>query len=291
MNQAAAAKPTPIIKLIGDACQEVLADRDRLPSMPDVTFRIRDAMQSPDWSIGTVATIIKSDPGTTTYLLKIANSVLFGGVSRVTEVEIAVARIGMESTRNLVTAHALRSMFVTSSPVLGAVMKQTWQNSSRLAAVSAVLAGYCPHVAPERALLAGLLQDIGVLPILNVLKRFEQQITDDAQIRGAIERYAAQVGMVLLMQWGFEKDMIEVARSRCSWFRDHERSGDLADAVLIARLHANTLWNRNEELPRIDEVPAFARLPLGDLSPEGSLECLLENEDSIDEVMSTLGAS
>ena len=291
MNQAAAARPTPIIKLIGDACQEVLANRDSLPSMPDVAFRIRSAMESPDWSIGTVATIIKSDPGTTTYLLQIANSALYSGVSRVTELEIAVARIGMQSTRNLVMAHALRSMFVTKSPVLGTLMKQTWQTSARLAAVSAVLAGYCPHVAPERALLAGLLQDIGVLPILNVLKRFDQQITDDAQIRGAIERYAAQVGMVLLMQWDFENDMIEVARSRCSWFRDHELAGDLADVILIARLHANSIWDKNEELPRIDEVPAFTRLPLGDLSPEGSLECLLENESAINEVMRTLGAS
>lgn len=290
MPQARSVQPTPIITLIGDACREVLANRESLPSMPDVAIRVHEAMKSPNWSINTVASIIKGDPGTTTYLLQIANSALYSSVSQITEVEIAVARIGMDDTRNLVMAHALKSMFVTNSPFLDSLMRENWRTSARLAALSAVLARSCPNFSPERALLAGLLQDIGVLPILNVLKRFESQLTNEAQVKQAIERYAAQVGMVLLKQWGFEPEMVEVARSRCDWHRDPKPTADLADLVLIARLHGDIIWGNAADHPKIGEIPAASKLPLGELREDSSLECLHEDEASVLEVMRLLGA-
>ncbi len=62
MNQATSVKPTPVITLISDVCREVLANRTSLPSMPDVAARIHGAMQNPNWSVTTVAAIIKGDP-------------------------------------------------------------------------------------------------------------------------------------------------------------------------------------------------------------------------------------
>lgn len=291
MSQSLAVKPTPIITLIGDACREILANRESLPSMPDVAVRIHAAMNSPNWSISTVAAIIKGDPGTTTYLLQVANSPLYRGITRIAEVDIAVARIGVKNTRNLVMAHALRSMFVTESPLLGTLMRQTWQSSARLAALCAVLARQCPKFSPERALLAGLLQDIGVLPILKVLKRFEQQLSDQMQVQSAVERYASQVGMVLLQQWGFETDMVEVARSRGDWHRDRQSSPDMADLVLIARLHGNIVWENGDGFPKIGDLPAFAKLPVGKLRADSSVEFLHDNEAAVIEAMHLLGVA
>ncbi len=289
MNQAPSVKPTPVISLIADVCHEVLADRTSLPSMPDVAARIHGAMQNPNWSIRAVASIIQGDPGTTTYLLQIANSALYSGVTPILDVERAISRIGMDSARNLVMAHTLRSMFVTPSRLLGALMRRTWQTSARLAALSAVLADRCPHFSPERALLAGLLQDIGVLPILNALNSYHKQLTDEAQVYKAVERYTAQVGMVLLKQWDFEPDMVEVARSRCDWHRDPQPFADMADLVLIARLHSNIVWGKDEDLPKINSVPAFSKLPLGELRSLSSLECLHEEEASVKNLMRALG--
>jgi len=290
MNQSLAVKPTPIITLIGDACREVLANRDSLPTMPDVAIRVHRAMKSQNWSINSVAAIIKGDPGTTTYLLQIANSALYSGVTPITEVEMAVARIGMANTRSLVMAHTMRSMFVTDSRILGALMRQTWQRSARLAALSAVLARHCSQFPPERALLAGLLQDIGTLPILKVLKNFEQQLTDKQKVQQAIDRYSPQVGMVLLKQWGFEADMIEVARSRGDWQRNNQPAADLADLILIARLHGDIVSGEVENLPNIEDVPAVSKLPVGELRPDSSLDCLHEKDNAVRAVMQMLGA-
>ena len=95
MVQALAAQPrsTPIVTLISDACRKILSDRASLPSMPDVAARIHDAMASPNWSISSVAAIIKGDPGTTAYLLRVANNALYRGVTPIRDVEQAVARL------------------------------------------------------------------------------------------------------------------------------------------------------------------------------------------------------
>ena len=289
MNQALKAKPTPLITLISDICRKILANRASLPSMPDVAARIHSAMASPNWSIGTIATIIKGDPGTTTYLLQISNSAMYPGVTPIREVELAIARIGMDNTRSLVMGHALRSMFVTRSQMLGALMRRTWQTSARLAAFSSVLARHCSSLSPERALLAGLLQDIGSLPILNVLKQYQDQLDDEAQILSAVERYSPQVGMVLLKQWGFEPDMVEVASSRGDWLRDPEPTPELADLVLLACLHDRIVQGESEGLPRIDEIPAFAKFSVGDLRPDSSLEVLNAEQASVTDVMRALG--
>ncbi len=290
MSQAVKAKSTPIITLISQSCQELLTNQASLPSMPDVAARIHGALASPNWSISTIAAIIKGDPGTTTYLLRMANSAMYSGVEPIREVERAISRLGMDTTRSLVMAHALRSMFVTRSKMLAGLMRQTWEASARLAAMSAVLARQCTRMSPERALLAGLLQDIGVLPILNVLNRYQDQLTDEAQVLGVLDRYTPSVGQVLMKQWDFEPDMVEVARSRGDWLRDPGPNPDLADLVLIARLHDHICEGRADGLPRIDEVPAFRKFPLGGMLPDSSLELLHEERASVDDVMVALGA-
>jgi HD-like signal output (HDOD) protein len=280
----------PIATLITDACAKLLSNQTSLPSMPAVAARIHDAMASPNWSMRTIATIIKSDLGTTTYLLQVANSALYAGTSPVRQVEQAIARLGINTTRHLVMAHAVRSTFVTRSALLTSLMQRTWASSTRLAALSGVLAKHCSSFRPESATLAGLLQDIGVLPILNVLNRYHEQLSSEDHVLRAMDKFAPPVGTILLTRWGFDADMVEVARSRGNWLRDPQPSADLADVVLVARLHANiTSSNPVQNLPRIDTVPAFAKLPLGNLRPDGSIAVLHDEQAAIDDLMSSLG--
>jgi HD-like signal output (HDOD) protein len=172
-------------------------------------------------------------------------------------------------------------------------MQRTWASSTRLAALCGVLAKHCSSFRPESATLAGLLQDIGVLPILNVLNPYHEQLANEARVLGAIDKFAPPVGTILLTRWGFEADMVEVARSRGNWLRDPQPAADLADLVLVARLHANltsgTSGDEARHSLRVDAVPAFAKLPLGDLRPDGSVALLHDEEAAINELMGSLG--
>jgi HD-like signal output (HDOD) protein len=105
----------------------------------------------------------------------------------------------------------------------------------------------------------------------------------------AVERYAPQVGMVLLKHWDFEPDMVEVARSRRDWLRNPQPTAELADLVLLARLHDEIAQGKTDGLPKIDEVPAFAKFSFGSLREDSSLEFLHEEADAVKDVTRALG--
>lgn len=289
MVQSSAVRQARVSGFFAKIYREIIADKAGLPSMPDLALRIRAAMQRPSNSAATVSRIVQADPGTAAYLIRVANSALYGGVARIQNVEHAVSRLGMETTRNLVTAHALRSMFRTRSPVLARVMKETWRKSAKVAALASIVAHRCRGFVADRAMLAGLLQDIGVLPLLNALERSKQPLPDAERIAGVIDLFAGKVGAVLLEHWEFDEAFVEVARSREDWWRNPRLEADLADIVLVARLHASIGGERMQHLPLINEVPAFLKLPLGGLDPAESLKFLREAESDVREVMQMLG--
>ena len=268
---------------------EIMADKTLLPTMPEVAVRMRAAMNDPKYDIGAIARIVQADAGVSAYLVRMANSALFRGNTPSKDVPAAVMRLGMNLTRNVVIAHTLRSMFRIRSEALAGVMQDMWTRSARLAALSAVLAKRAGGFSPDRALLAGLIQDIGALPILNALERRKDEPPTAERVHATIEELASKVGTTLLRHWNFDDELIEVVRSRREWFRDPGRRADLADLVLIARLHAYIGTPESKRCPRIDHVPAFAKLPLGPLGPDESLALLAEAESEVREVADMLG--
>ena len=283
-------RTTPIHGLLARIVHDIFTDRANLPSMPDVALSIRRSMQQPNCSAASVARAIKTDPGTTAYLVRIANSALYRGAAAIEGIENAVVRLGLETTRNLVTAYAIRAMFNTKSSAINQVMQTNWRASAQRAALSSVIAAHCGTEDPDRAMLAGLLQDIGVLPLLRGID-VRGLSPDIAQLENTLGAFASKVGVTLLEHWGFDEQMIEVARSRKDWWRDPQPSADLADIVLIARLHAAVGAQDMHEAPKINEVPAYGKLPLGDIGPDESLAFLREADAEVNELMQVLGVN
>jgi len=66
-----------------------------------------------------------------------------------------------------------------------------------------------------------------------------------------------------------------------------DRAG-LVDLVQVAHLHALVRHGDLARLPRIDEMPAFRKLALGNLSPQLSLRVLDESGVQVQELRSLL---
>ena len=115
------------------------------------------------------------------------------------------------------------------------------------------------------------------------------RLPDLERVRSTIDTFSPKVGAVLLQHWEFGEETIEVARSRDDWWRNPGPEADLADVVLLARLHASFGNGALQELPLINEVPAFFKLPLGDLGPDASLQFLRDAESDVQDLMRMLG--
>ncbi|NOZ11634.1 MAG: HDOD domain-containing protein [Gammaproteobacteria bacterium] len=267
---------------------EYMSDSLILPGMPDIAIRVREVTQDPRNSIDVVAKVVQIDPALTARLIQVANSPIYRGHAQIDNCRAAITRLGLHITRNLVMSFSLHNVFRTQSSVLKKRMAELWEHSSQVAAISFVLAGRSPGFDANRAMLAGLVHDIGVLPVLSHVEAFPELASNREDLDKAIEALRPQVGSMVLRKWRFSSDLVRVALEAEDWDRDPDTQPDYCDIVLMAQLHSFIGTPRMHECPCLNSVPAFHKLLLGELSPRLSLAILDEAGEDVAEALQLL---
>ena len=185
----------------------------------------------------------------------------------------AIVRLGMQTTKQLVTSFTLRELFKAKSPVLKKRMDTLWQHSIEIAAVCFVLAKHARGVDPEQGLLAGLLHDIGTVPILMYAEQYDTLVNDSQLLEKTIKELKTELGGVILKRWSFSEEMINATQHSENWRYQHEGGADITDLVIVAHLHQ--LMGSAEKAAQLEKVPAFRRLFPGEL-PFNQLTAILE---------------
>ncbi len=256
-----------------------------LPSLPDVALKIRRAIEDENSDADEVVKIINMDQSLVIKILQTANSVIYNtSGKRIESSKVACTRIGSEKLSNIVMSHSMKSLFKTDVDVLKSKMKSAWQRSIKIAAISSVLARLTPGFDPEKALLAGLLINIGSVAVLNNLGNSPEVIKDQKLLDSIVFDLQSEVGEALLVKWDFPEELIEVVKHSTDWFKDDSEKPDYSDIINIAQLHAYLGSSFQDKLPKINEVPAFNKLALGKLSPEMSLQILDKSQEEIEQI-------
>lgn len=253
---------TPLIEQIrADLLQAIENDAVVLPTLPEVALEIREAASDPDVNIAMLATIIENDSSIAARILRVANSSLLRGLQPINDVKGAIGRIGLGYTSTLVTTLAMQQIFLSTKESLNQRMRSIWVQSTDVAAISYTLAKSQLHLKPELATLAGIIHQIGALPILSYavgrgFLRDHPELLDQALLE-----LSPEVGRRILEVWGFAQELIVVPEGCADFSRDIEKA-DYADIVTVARLQ--TYVGTQHPLAEVDwaEVTAFTRLGL-----------------------------
>ncbi len=271
-------------RICEDFSNALSQNRLDLPGMPEVAARISSHIDSPNATSDSISRIVQSDPSITARLIQVANSVALGARTPVRTCKDAVTRLGRNSTRELVTSFVLKGLFRARSAKIKKRMQALWRHSTQVAALCHVLTRHCPGFDPARALLIGLVHDIGIIPLLTHAHRYPELMEDDEQLERTTQRLRGEVGAMTLESWSFDEEIVTAVREAENWLRDDSKEADYTDILLIAQLHAYLGTPEMSQLPRIDEVPAFTKLALGTLSPRMSLVILDEAKQEIDQM-------
>lgn len=264
---------------------ELRSNQLTLPSVPDVAWKVRRTVDREDSTADHVASAISADPAMAAKLVRACNSPLYRGFSDVRNVREAVVRLGMRTTRQLVTVFSMREVFKTRQASLQKEMDKLWRHSREVAALCWVLADSATAINPEEALLAGLLHDIGVVPVLVQAEHHVNLFADQANLEHAISELRADVGTAILESWSFPANFLEATRHAEDWRHEsRENAPQLVDIVIVAQLHAMIGSSQNSSLPPFDEVPAYRRLGELELNASRSLQLLTEARARVDEV-------
>lgn len=258
-----------------------------LPSLPEIMLQIRTVVGNPKASLASIAKIINTDPSVAARIFKVANSVVYRRDRDISNLTQAVTRLGVNLVRTLVDSHAITQMFGAPSGPLKPFYIDLYIHSLQVAAHAYALAKNYTQVDPELALMAGLVHDIGFLPMSRCADSFPELKNQPEQLIQLMNRLHTQVGEMVLRSWRFPEEIIQASRDHENLDRTDSHKADLTDVIIAA----NIIIHRNTQHPhaKLDwtALPAFRKL--GFMRNE-DLERLSELQADIEHAMYMLGS-
>ena len=133
------------------------------PTSIDVALKIQRALDDPECHMETAARLVVGEPLLAARVVAIANSVAYNRSGQnISDVRIAVSRIGLRTLRTLATALATRQMAgAPKDPEIRAVAARLWEHTAHVAALAHVIARRVTHLDPETAMFAGIVHEVG----------------------------------------------------------------------------------------------------------------------------------
>jgi len=273
-------------KFLSDFFNDLNANRVVLPTLPEVAMQVRKAVGDPQATATKIERIINTDPALSAKLLKVVNSPAYRGTSPVTNLRMAITRLGTNMVRNLATSLVMEQLYQTqSTEAIKQRLKDQWQHSTKVATLSQIIAKRFTKLKSDEAMLAGLIHDIGVLPVLNRAGLIPELLQDENTLDTVIQKLHTMIGPAVLDEWGFAPYLVAVAAEHEQINEQRDGEVDHVDVVIVANLHS--YLGTGHRLAKInwDEVPAFARLGI---TPDESISVMEEAKEEMREMQGIL---
>ena len=249
---------------VNELIEDLESGNLQLPTLPEVALRVRDVVDDENASANQIADIIAQDAALSARLLQVANSPLYRGRQEIDRLSMVVSRLGNKLVRNLVTSQVMKQMFQATNDMVDKRLRDVWEHSVQVAAIARALAANTPGVMPDQAMLAGLLHDIGTLPILYRAEERDELLETPGLLDELILRLHTRIGGAILKHWKFPDMLVAVAAEHENLERDHPGPADLIDVVQVANLQSHMDTDHPLAIVDWSSVSAFQRLGLDD---------------------------
>ncbi|MGM0769207.1 MAG: HDOD domain-containing protein [Pseudomonadota bacterium] len=134
----------------------------QLPSLPEITLRALEACHQ-DQSYRQISNIVSADTALVARVLALANSALYGPVSRIRSVDQALLRLGTRRFHTLVLTAALRQLLFELGADQWQQLRDFWRHSLTTALTARALATLTRFPEPDQAFMLGMLHNVGEL--------------------------------------------------------------------------------------------------------------------------------
>ena len=227
-----------------------------LPSMPEVALRVREVAEDDEVDAQSISKIIGTDAALAATMIKVSNSALFSTKHPSTNLVQAITRMGIRYSCTLAIGAAMEQLFQSTSEGVDDRLRASWRHSTNVASLCHVYCKTYTRLKPDQASLAGLVHEIGKLPILFWADDLEW---DDEVIDELITSLHPSIGQLVLKEWAFPEELRIVPAEYLNLTREADEP-DYTDLVTVANLHACA--GKDHPLGHVDlaGVSAFQRL-------------------------------
>jgi HD-like signal output (HDOD) protein len=282
--------PGPARLLLEVLRDSAATDAISLPPFPDAVHQVCALVDAPRCDLLQVAQAVGSVPGIAERVIEIANSAFFGGHDCVHTVRDSMVRMGIRETRNVVVGLALRQIF-WSVPGFEHAVVPLWQHSL---ATAAAAQGILCEVAfdDHTGFITGLTHDIGRVAVLGVLAsstelpRLRRSVPGPVADR-VIDAIHAELGALVLEQWGFPRRMVVAVRCHHSPDAAEGPEKVMAAALQTADWMAHRFSDTRAGSP-LGADPLDVWLEEFGITPERATALMTEGRARFDELMKVL---
>ena len=156
----------------------------KLPTLPGVALRILQSMQRETPNIAEISEIISADGPLSAKVLRVVNSPFYGLSNKITSVHQAIVFLGLNAVKNLALSFSLLKGFAPTRE--GAFDYVQFSKDSLTGAVAAkALTEKINRRHGENAFFLGLLQNIGMLILVESLPDEFEKAADEAASSGS----------------------------------------------------------------------------------------------------------
>ena len=248
-------------KVQQDLIQAIENDELVLPTLPEVALKVREAAEDPNISTLQLSKVIGNDAALTARIIKVVNSPLLRTSKEITDLQMAINRLGINYTCNLAIGLAMEQMFQATSDVVDRKMREMWAKSTEIAGICHVLCKQFTRLMPDQATLAGLIHQIGALPILAYAEDHNDLLADSISLNHVIEQIHPIIGDKILRTWAFPEQLAIIPGQYLDFTRNSAKV-DYVDIVQVATLQSYI--GTDHPYTKLDwsQIPAFAKLGL-----------------------------
>jgi HD-like signal output (HDOD) protein len=267
-----------------DAIDQVVARAGALYTLPAVAVEVLRLTELPRVDVHALKACIERDPALTIKILRVVNSSLFGLPREVSDLNQALALLGIKPLKLLALGFSLpEGLFLSAAREQ---LDWYWKTSLVRAVAAREISEQLFQKPGDDAFLAGLLQDIGVLVLLGDLRQPYAALVSEAIAAPAdladLERRALgfdhrQLTAGLLQHWNLPLLLtaaIGAEHDTRYWARNKAEHAHLVRVLHLAELFAQLIGQR-----RLSVLP--------DLLDAGDAYCELDKA-KLNEVIATL---
>ena len=241
----ASAKPVTLSSARGyDGLEQLVTEVDKLVSLPNIYYRLEEAIVDPGSTAESIAGLLQSDPNLCARMLRLANSAFYSFPTQIETIDRAVNVIGLRQIRELVlTTSVIQAFERIPSEVVD--MSKFWEHSVAVGVMARALGSRIKKTSPDQFYIPGLLHDVGRLVLylklpelmVDLLTRRESSAQSMFAMEQELLGYThAEVGSRLLENWRLPQSIWEPVAIH------HNPSGDGDNVLTASAIHVADAW-------------------------------------------------
>lgn len=185
--------------------------RLNFPTALDVSLRIKRMADDPNSSLDDIANVVKAEPVLSAKAVRMANAVMLNPYgAQIADVGTAVKRIGLAALRCLAFAVSAEQLAQDHrSKHMRLIASGLWMHSVDVASWSYAFAHQLRTVAPDRAMFAGMMVDIGQFFLLARASSYPALEENLERFAEFVEVWSEPVGRAIMEAFELPEEVLD----------------------------------------------------------------------------------